>query len=138
MDETRFKKVEREDVIKMLQSGYHLFDKNNMEYKLNETGLLIERETTTKDFFLSGLAFNDLLIRDLYTARPFDVRSAMMKTPNEWVGKYPTPNGWRHVGFDTKHFNAICKGSELHLPVDTDIPGVSFPTSEELDDCIPI
>ena len=130
--------MEQEDVFKKLQEGHHLFDRKSMEYKLNDTGLLIERESTTEDFYLSSLPFNELLIIDLYVLRPFDVRTAMMKNPNKWVGKYLTPAGWRYVGFDTKHFNVICKNAETSLPVNSDVPGISFPAPEELDECIPI
>lgn len=102
-------------------------------------GLIFESDPNEDGPDTSPIVLNDLLGSYWYIPKPFDVRQAMLDRPNEWVGAFKNDYGnWCVAGFDTSHFNAVCKNLSGHLPVDTDVPGVGFPSPEELDACIPI
>lgn len=139
MDKKRFKYIEtKEEVLILLGQGEHLFDHNMTEFYYDKDNEAIMRRDNFGHPEMTRLSINVFLDNYFYIKKPFDVREVMRESPGKWVGKYEDGGTWWEVGFDERHFNVIAKKSNEHLPLDTTIPGVTFPKPEDLDKCIPI
>lgn len=137
IDHNRLEAISGRDAMRRLANGEDLFTAAGNRYYLKDDSFKVWLQTPQSSGPVS-LDVSTLLEDGWYILKPFDVRQAMLDRPNEWVGKFESGSEWWAVGFDTKHFNVIAKPIELHVPVDTDRSGMTFPRVEDLDACIPI
>ena len=139
MDMSRYEQINGREALKRLLNGEKVYSCESERYRLDPNGNLYYIPNPTHHENLSFATIKEILSVNWYIPKPFDVRQAMRDKPDEWVGAFHNEEAtWCKVGFDTKHMNAIYKPFNSHLPVSTDVPGISFPTPEDLDDCIPI
>lgn len=136
MNLDRYEKIDGREALRRLADGGTILDGSNHLYLLNWTNFVVRRESGAYETVNDGL--KQILEKDWYIPNPFDVRQAMRDRPNEWVGKFKEDSEWWAVGFDSTHFNVVAKQLNKHLPVDTTLGGMTFPSPEDLNACIPI
>lgn len=100
------------EALKLMENDVTVYDEYGRGYVLGAFRQL--RFVDSKgELMESHSRFNELLNRDWYIPKPFDVRQAMLDRPNEWVGAYKNFEGkWFKVGFDTASMNAVVEQIE--------------------------
>jgi hypothetical protein len=137
MDLTKYEKIDGREALKRLLGGEEVRDVSDDAFILDGTIFVLVRKSGAYEILNDSL--RRILENDWYIPKPFDVRQAMRDKPGKWLGAYQNDEGQLFkVGFDAKHFNVIAKLFNSELPVNTETPGVSFPSPEEIDRCIPI
>ena len=144
MNLDRYEKIDGREAFRQMLDGKEVLDCTGIPYKLENDKLCYSPKV--RDFIMSGFTLHDVLIRDWYVPKPFDVRQAMLDRPNEWVGKYSVQDEektiWYYVGFDSKNFCALRMKKRnkygMKEPVKWNGGNVVFAIDDDLDACIPI
>jgi hypothetical protein len=137
LDVKKFEKIQGIEVVKRLLDGEHVYSDNT------ERKFYIEDEKLWMAMGdLAGTVqatFNELVERDYYIKKPFDVRQAMKDEPGIWVAAIKKDNGlWYKIGFDSLNFCAVMVQFDSNATPTRNHVLVVYADNKDLRHCIPI